>query len=543
MDRTLIQKLTLPATTNHPEGSNQIDHHGSVVIVGANGAGKTRLGAWIELHSPHRDLAHRVAAQKILNMPISVSPLGFEFAESNLLYGFADPGSNQLGNVNHKQGNRWSGNPYTQYLNDFDRLMVYLFSEDYDKSTTYRRESQRSEAKVEPPSTKLDVLQCIWQQTLPHRELIIGDGKIETRVSGDAEKRYSASQMSDGERVVFYLIGQCLAAQPGAIIIIDEPEIHLHRSIQSRLWDAIELERRDCSFVYLTHDLDFAASRINAVKIWLKSFDGERWEWQEIPKDADIPEDILLSVLGSRRPILFVEGEKGSLDQLIYSRLYPGYTIVPCGGCEKVMQATYAFRSLHTLHALHCEGIIDRDQRSDDIVSHLRDVGIHVLDLSEIENLFLVEGCLRSVARHMVREAEADQIIEDFRKILFAEMEQNKIQLCSAMAAAKLEAAFKTFDTKATGGAALKTSLNTLIASLDVDAAYAEALAAVERIIATRNYAEAIKIFNNKGLVPRAGALFGMKGDNFRAYLKRLVSDKAGSDLVSAMQPFVPKLS
>lgn len=51
--------------------------------------------------------------------------------------------------------------------------------------------------------------------------------------------------MSDGERVGLYLIAQCLCIPENKTIIIDEPEIHLHRSIMDRLWTAIEAERED----------------------------------------------------------------------------------------------------------------------------------------------------------------------------------------------------------------------------------------------------------------------------------------------------------
>lgn len=37
--------------------------------------------------------------------------------------------------------------------------------------------------------------------------------------------------MSDGERVCLYLISQCLITPENHIIVIDEPEIHLHTSI------------------------------------------------------------------------------------------------------------------------------------------------------------------------------------------------------------------------------------------------------------------------------------------------------------------------
>lgn len=67
--------------------------------------------------------------------------------------------------------------------------------------------------------------------------------------------------MSDGERAIFYMIGQALVAAEGTVLIVDEPELHVHRSIMEKLWDEIEASRRDCGFIYITHDLDFAAAR------------------------------------------------------------------------------------------------------------------------------------------------------------------------------------------------------------------------------------------------------------------------------------------
>ncbi|GAH33976.1 unnamed protein product, partial [marine sediment metagenome] len=83
--------------------------------------------------------------------------------------------------------------------------------------------------------------------------------------------------MSDGERVVFYLIGAVISVPENSIIVIDEPEMHIHKSITKKLWDKIEQERTDCTFIYLTHDIDFASSRQEATKIWAKGFDGTSW--------------------------------------------------------------------------------------------------------------------------------------------------------------------------------------------------------------------------------------------------------------------------
>ena len=70
----------------------------------------------------------------------------------------------------------------------------------------------------------------------------------------------------------------------------------------SSLWNKIEEARPDCQFVYITHDLDFAASRTNAKKIWAKEFLGEgRWIWEEVPDVDEIPENLVLEIIGSRK--------------------------------------------------------------------------------------------------------------------------------------------------------------------------------------------------------------------------------------------------
>ena len=46
-----------------------------------------------------------------------------------------------------------------------------------------------------------------------------------------------------------------------SLIIIDEPEIHINKSISAYLFDRIESTRPDCAFIYITHDIDFSRSR------------------------------------------------------------------------------------------------------------------------------------------------------------------------------------------------------------------------------------------------------------------------------------------
>lgn len=90
-------------------------------------------------------------------------------------------------------------------------------------------------------------------------------------------------------------------------MIIDEPELHLHKALMVRLWNRLEEERTDCTFIYITHDLDFAVSKIASKTIWIKSYQNNNWNWELLEPNGVIPENLYLEVLGSRKPILFVE--------------------------------------------------------------------------------------------------------------------------------------------------------------------------------------------------------------------------------------------
>ena len=201
---------------------------------------------------------------------------------------------------------------------------------------------------------------------------------------------YSASEMSDGERAVFYILGQVLSANEGSILIFDEPELHIHKSIISNLWDEIEKLRPDCSFLMITHDIEFAATRIAKKYVIRNYYSDPAWDISEIP-DSELDEQTITLILGSRKPILFVEGEKTSLDMEIYRLCYPEWTVIPKGACKDVIQAVSSLRKLNEdmpILNIKCAGIVDRDTRDNSQIQKLEGEGIKVLLCSEIENIF-----------------------------------------------------------------------------------------------------------------------------------------------------------
>ena len=530
------KKLTLPPKKGAGPPA-QLTSETSFVIFGANGSGKSRLGSWIEFGAAQGAgvTVHRISAQRSLAMPESTSPQAVESAFTRLQYGVVG------GTPQNKVHYRWGNHPAVVMLSDYEPLLGALFSDEYEVSIKYRLKAKNGETG-NVPETKLDKLTKSWQKVLPHRRLLIGGGKVEACMGDDDNKRYNASQMSDGERVIFYLIAQALCAPKDCILIIDEPEIHLHRAIQAPLWDEIESSRPDCAFVYITHDLDFAATRAGATKISVISFDGTAWDYEVLPAETGIPEAMCFEVLGSRNNVLFVEGDKGSLDFQLYRLMYPDMTIVPAVSCENVIHCTKSFRARPELHRIRAFGIIDRDMRPQEELEELKKSCLFTPGVAEIENCFIVEGVLRAVASHM-GTSNADQAVESIKSCVLGEFEKMKASHAMRVVRHALERYLITRDYDVKDISGVTQLIGNLASGLDVKSIYETALSDADRLIREGNYPEIIRVFKHRGLVKQIGNQFGLNLLRYVGTVMEILRSGKNQDLFQAIKTELPDIS
>lgn len=508
--------INLPKRKNTPD-EIVLREVTSIVVIGGNGSGKTRFGSRLEEN--YSIEVHRISAQKSLSMPSEVSPKSKEKAEQEFWYGGIHDNKDWLKTIG-KKNYRWGNNLNTFLLNDYEKLMVLLHTEEYEESLKYK------EGLIEKPVTKLDRIQKIWEETLPHRKIIKRAGIIETYPKDKPEDSYNASEMSDGERVIFYLIGEVVCAKPASLLIIDEPEMHIHKSITKKLWDAIEKERPDCTFIYLTHDIDFAVSRQNATRIWSKSYEGNQiWDYEILDKESPIPEQVYLEILGSRNPILFIEGDNSSIDFKIFEQVFPEYTTKPLGSCSKVFEATKSFNELNTFHHIESFGLIDRDRRTDEEIEYIRASGIWICKLAEVENLLLIENVVKTVAESMHKNPDEvfnqvkSNIVEFFRTQIELQATQHSISTVERVFKyATNQKDTKTFDE-------LDTQLSRFWSELDYASIYEKAKKSFEDFVSTKNYLAILEVFNNKGLMAnsKVSELCDLNTKN-NAYLNFVIS-------------------
>ena len=239
------------------------------------------------------------------------------------------------------------------------------------------------------PPTRLDTLITKWQEIFPDNKVLHRQGKlIFTR--RDDKDEYSTTRLSMGEKAVLYYIGATILAPKNAVIFVDNPAEFLHPSIQHIVWDTVEELRRDCSFIYTTHDLDFASTRSENTTIWVRSYDPATttWDYCVLPPHSTLSDDIYISILGERKPVLFIEGdETHSIDAKLYPLIFRRFAVKPLGSCDKVIEAVRSFNDLKAFHNTDSYGIVDRDRRNDEEVESLRRRKIFVPDVAEIENM------------------------------------------------------------------------------------------------------------------------------------------------------------
>ena len=288
---------------------------------------------------------------------------------------------------------RESSKRVTNIQNDFDHLISALYSQEAEIDAKYVQSTRRGENPKEPPTTSLSQLIDFWNDILPERMLKLEGLRLTvSNQHSNSDSHYDPSEMSDGERNIFYMLGQCLIAPEKSLLIIDEPELHIHKAIMYKFWSYIKEKRKDCCFLFITHDIDFIVSNTDAEKYFIQKYEHpDKWEIKNLNPQDNILEELRIKVLGSRNPVIFVEGENGSLDIQIYQKAYNDFLIIPVGSCEQVKSNVKNFNTSSEYHHLKCYGIIDKDKLDDAQVRELKKDNIYTLEVSELENIFLSE--------------------------------------------------------------------------------------------------------------------------------------------------------
>ena len=527
-DATVLQRpdrnLTLPDGT-------VLGGYDPVVIIGPNGSGKTRRAR--EIQAPCS--IEFVNALRNTRIPLSLPTMAFTDAE------------NQFVNArNQSVGNHWD------WSNEFELLLSSLMAQ---HATDAIKFMDATKAGEEPPDTynAMQRIRDLWGDAFPDRELVIEDYRpiIKSTTSG-TDVSYSAQTMSDGERTAIYLAGRVFRAQEG-VLIIDEPENHLHSHLAGRLWDEFEDARPDLRFVYITHDLTFARSRRNAAFVIASPLNGLR----SVDLGGDLPDDVAEVLLGAAsvsfhaRRAIFCEGGKGDRDDALYRAWFNDRdTVVQAvGSSEMVYRCISALSDGRMISNLQTVGIIDRDFHTDQYLAALSD-GMFVLPFHEVESLYCLPGVVEAVATHTQKPFDEIDYLTQLRgSVTTAEGRKVVLERWKRRVEPRLigvvAAVHSRQDTLETIVAALPNLFNPSEWDFDVAGILEEERLRIEAATTTGTVEELLRLLPGKGRLGVAAQVVGLKVDAYLNLVNKALRGVGGLEVLgesvqTAVAPHLP---
>lgn len=240
--------------------------------------------------------------------------------------------------------------------------------------------------------------------------------------------------------------------------------------------------------------------------MWVKSFDivNRSFDYELIANSDLLPEEIYLELLGSRKPVLFIEGtDYSSIDIKLYPYIFPDYTVKPLGGCTKVIETTKAFNEMKLFHHLDSKGIVDRDRRTQQEIDYLRTRNIYVPDVAEVENLLMLEDVVKTVARRMLLdEASVFEAVKKNVLLLFdKDVESQALLHTRHRIRRELE---YMIDRRLSSIEELSEHIDTLTDNIDCRGVYDAICQEFKKYITDENYEAVLRVYNQKGMLPQS---------------------------------------
>ena len=360
----------------------------NVVFVGPNGCGKTTLLRKLQQDTEGASIQY-FPADRVLLVNENFNPKrSYDAFKKDF-----DENYKRSTNIDYA----WQG---TDIVAQFDYFINLL----------ERERNEENEKRVYDGVTEKIIRK--WHDLVKDRELFFEHGLCVRPLGGE---KYPLKYMSSGEKSILYFLIGILLQEEKDFYFIDEPENNLNPAIVSKLWNFIERERPNSVFVYLTHDSDFVASRVNSKIYWIENYNGQKWEWQQLKENKDLPQELMIELIGSREPIIFCESENEyKYDSRLFKLMFPEFKVVSSGGCDQVIASIKAYKTTGLPQKVY--GIVDCDYKMEEYLDSLTADGIYHLPFFEIENFLLSEELLQIMIETYCLEENKLAVINSVKK-------------------------------------------------------------------------------------------------------------------------------
>lgn len=197
---------------------------------------------------------------------------------------------------------------------------------------------------------------------------------------------YDIKDASDGEKSIIQFLLYIFLIPKKSYIIIDEPELHINSSILKKVFNYIEEFRQDLVFIYSSHSIEFIESREKAKLINIKDYNGKTWDYEYL-ENSKLTVEQILEIIGSKKPIIYIEGTENSIDYEIYSKIFKEFKVIPLNSCAEIIKVCKSIKKSNINYNGEIYGIIDNDFRDTNVIEDYKKSNIYTLPCSEVENV------------------------------------------------------------------------------------------------------------------------------------------------------------
>lgn len=449
----------------------------TVVFVGPNGCGKTTLLRNL-INATGEDQIGYYPADQLLVINDSYNPER-DFATFSKSYQNADKYASDIDNQSQ-----------AHYIVQQINQTITLFEK---KRATEMDLYAKGKLRLEDSLT--EKILGIWNELIKDR-ILFSEGALKVQTLGGTE--YPIKYLSSGEKSIFYFLACIFLKEKKSYYFVDEPENNLNPSIVSKLWDIIEKHREGSIFVYLTHDSNFVASRINSKLFWIEKYDGTEWVYKPLPENDNLPQHLMVALVGNREPVLFCESQdEYKYDDIVFKMMFPEFKVIPAAGCDAVIAKVKAY-SIAGLPQ-KAFGIIDCDYKDQSYLEGQETDGIFHLPFFEIENFLFSEEIITGVIATFSRDKE--NAFANLKSALKNDFISKKEQWIIRKIAFRLRETFFTGKImRLKDFPELKVEYTSFSSSVDLDALHASYEAEIQRVIDADDYNTLLRYYDNKGI-------------------------------------------
>lgn len=252
------------------------------------------------------------------------------------------------------------------------------------------------------------------------------------------------NSLSSGEQEVIKVIFDVAKKDiRHSVIIIDEPELHLHPILAFKLIETLKtIGDHTNQFIFLTHSADLISTYystgdvyfIDTVQVGIN----QAHKLSELNRSHKelvqlISQNLGLFAVGKK--LIFVEGEDASIDRLTYHSIaqkhLPEAIIIPMGSVENLITLNaFEEQIRNSIFGIELYMIRDRDGLSDEQIKGIEQNGkIKCLKKRHIENYFFDPGILFKVAKKLYITTTKPAVTQDFIEFKLKEIATDSIKL------------------------------------------------------------------------------------------------------------------